>query len=149
MAITPVRASKVVIALVATCALLVVACLGLAVWATGLSRHGAATERWLAGAEVERDAFRELGTSLTGCTERGGAVSRRPFGSSFCKIDYPDAGRACTDMTECLGGCTLPNAVSAAPGQGGLKGTCKPSNVLGGCTTYLIRGHAAATECID
>jgi hypothetical protein len=149
MPIAAVRAPKLVVALVTTCALLAVACSGLAVWAKGVSRHAVATEKWLAEAQLERDAFGALGTSLTGCAERGGTVSRRPFGSAFCKIDYPDAGRACTDMTECLGGCTLPNASSAVPGQGGLKGACKPSNVLGGCMTYLIRGHAAATECID
>ena len=47
--------------------------------------------------------LQRLGDAAQGCKERGGTLLNTPFGA-HCRVPFSDAGRACTDMRECLGG---------------------------------------------
>jgi hypothetical protein len=127
---------------------LVVVFLGLATWALRASNEAKTFERRLAESEREAGAPRKLGTATAGCSERGGVISRGAFGENYCKVTFADAGHACTDMSDCLGGCTASGGgvVDATRPQ---KGTCKSANLQFGCTSYLIQGHIYAVECID
>ena len=131
------------------CTALIFVSLAAVVSALGAYRLKDFAERREADAHEHLQALERQGSSLSGCSERGGVISRRPFGSAFCRIAFRDAGAVCTDAADCLGGCILADGQAAALGQSGLKGICKTANVVGGCNAYLIQGRYAFTECVD
>jgi hypothetical protein len=139
----------VIAVLASTALLLVLAGLALGVW--GWSSHLAADEANHAVQQAQEQiwALQRAGTAVAGCEQRGGVVSRRPFGGQYCKIVFADAGRRCTDAADCLGGCVLPAGKSAGAEVAARTGVCKAANVQGGCTDYLIRGKVAYQECVD
>ena len=99
---------------------------------------------------MEEDGrFRQMGTAAAGCDARGGVISRGAFGETYCKIEFRDAGRACTDSSECLGGCIVLSGSLHALGGAKLSGVCKSANVQYGCAEYLQRGRVVRSECID
>ncbi len=99
---------------------------------------------------MEEDGrFRQMGTAPAGCDARGGVLSRGAFGETYCKIEFRDAGRACTDSSECLGGCIVLSGGMHALGGAKLSGVCKSTNVQYGCAEYLQRGRVVRSECID
>lgn len=106
-------------------------------------------EKQLAFANHQVVLLQHAGTSEAGCRERGGEISHLPFGTKFCEITYADAGRVCTDIKDCLGGCILPNAADYPRDASGLKGICKKANLQGGCATFLVGGRMEWTDCID
>lgn len=92
-------------------------------------------------------AIEALGSSPTGCVERGGIVALRSSGRMFCKIDFPDGGLACADTSDCLGGCVF-NAVRLDRGGAGATGVCRSSNAHEECLTPVVNGAAVrAASC--
>lgn len=82
-----------------------------------------------------------------GCLDRGGTVSLRSSGLTFCRIAFPDGGRACTDTSECIGGCVV-NAVRLNHSVVGAAGVCRSSNADEECLTPVVNGTAAiAASC--
>ena len=80
------------------------------------------------------------------CAERGGELATGPFGGTYCKVALPDAGRTCSDASDCVGGCVAP---AKGASRVGLHGTCQAVNVTFGCTSYLRSGLVAETQCVD
>jgi hypothetical protein len=128
----------------------VVVLLALAGWAYYTWVDAQRLQRSLDETISQSQLFRRLGVATQGCAERGGVASRGPFGETQCRVPFADAGRACTDMTECLGGCVAVPGSDAAKHPGArLTGVCKAHNIEYGCTTYIRRGKAVLSECVD
>lgn len=82
------------------------------------------------------------------CSAAGGTVKpvcrlQRPQ----CVISYPDAGKACTDGSQCGSGkcVTDRDAAPGAPAQG----VCKADNDPCGCVTPVVNGKVGAGLCVD
>ena len=126
---------------------LTLACLALGGLALKTRHQVALVENELREAQATLSAVRRVGTSEQGCVERGGTVSHRSFGSPYCKIAFRDAGRACSDMSECLGGCVALDGPQTIGKHA--NGTCKAANVQGACTAYLVGGRVSWSDCVD
>jgi hypothetical protein len=85
---------------------------------------------------------KQLDAGLSGeraCKKSGG--SWQPVGmrqSMACITKYPDAGKSCTDDSQCKGGCI---AVTPIDHQGVHVGRCKTDDDITDCSTHLIKGH--------
>lgn len=64
------------------------------------------------------------------CTAQGGNWQRVCLmGSLACVVPYADAGKACTDGSECAGKrCLAPQGAGTFPGQGPMQGQCIANN---------------------
>ena len=82
------------------------------------------------------------------CVAKGGkirAVCRS--GRLMCVVAYPDAGKACTDNSQCASNkcvATESGAIGAAA-----SGKCKVTNDPCGCTTMVKNGKRGPTVCVD
>lgn len=90
-------------------------------------------------------------TASRDCQAAGGRMENRGMvGTAMCVRPYADAGKACTDKSDCTGLCirTDFNSVEArahAPATG----TCQPDNALFGCFAEVVDGHYKDAWCID
>lgn len=87
------------------------------------------------------------------CRANGGFQSRAPFGTPICEVPYADAGKTCTEKTDCLGRCLLQLTGTAAtnpkPGTP-VTGRCEASNATFGCFTTVEDGKTTdAGVCVD
>lgn len=82
------------------------------------------------------------------CKAKGGVLERIGKAQTLrCIITYADAGKACTDGSQCLGKrCTgdFEDKPAATPATG----TCVATNNPFGCQT-IIQAGKAATLCVD
>ena len=93
------------------------------------------------------DAPREEPT-LENCARLGGYVQRVGLlGREACVVTYKDAGKACTDGSQCEGDC-WGEARPFAPGEPA-KGTCQPTNMPFGCNSRVNNGVASPVLCVD
>jgi hypothetical protein len=98
--------------------------------------HGAATDAYSA--------------ELTGCADRGGRVSRGPFGETYCRIPYPDGGKACADTSDCVGACIWqPRSGPLRAPEARVVGTCQRTNVQYGCFGRVEHGRVKHMLCVD
>lgn len=69
-------------------------------------------------------------TTAAQCTAQGGHWQRVCLmGSLACVVPYADAGKACTDGSECAGKrCLAPQGAGIFPGQGPMQGQCIANN---------------------
>ncbi|MFI5361106.1 MAG: hypothetical protein ACHQ49_03970 [Elusimicrobiota bacterium] len=75
------------------------------------------------------------------CEELGGRIQRVCGGDAkACTVSYSDGGRPCSDSSECMGLCYVPDTrlISLPPGKN--KGICQKTNVMCGCYSEVIRG---------
>lgn len=133
-----------------------IACLALAAISVALGlialveRNSArSSERFVSDVIAESNSFERLGAAEKGCAQRGGEISRGPFGEVYCKIRYRDAGVACSDMSECLGGCIAPGGTARPSSTANLVGVCRASNASSGCISYLAKGRVLYGVCED
>ncbi|MBI1685756.1 hypothetical protein [Caulobacter hibisci] len=90
----------------------------------------------------------QAGDSVEACTARGGqieTVGRR--GLPTCVVPFADAGKACTDGSQCQGGCVLEGNLE--PSDAPVTGQCKRSNVQFGCYAKVVGGKATSAICVD
>jgi hypothetical protein len=79
------------------------------------------------------------------CTKAGGTWGRVGLlGTEACTLPSPDAGKQCSDSSECAGQCWS----SDAPGQPG-KGMCQPTNMPFGCHSEVLNGVVQPALCAD
>lgn len=83
------------------------------------------------------------------CVARGGKI--KPVcrsGRLMCVAAYKDAGKACTDNSQCVS-----NKCVAEPAAGPIgsetEGKCKVTNDPCGCTTLVKNGKRTSTLCVD
>ena len=81
------------------------------------------------------------------CAAKGGAI--QPVGRAqipTCVIPYADAGKACTDKSQCEGACIAEGNLES---QGAVSGQCQKTNRQFGCFARIENGKATATLCVD
>jgi len=81
------------------------------------------------------------------CTAKGGSI--QPVGKAqipTCVIPYADAGKACTDKSQCEGQCVLEGNLEP---QDNVTGQCQKTNRQFGCFARVENGKATATLCVD
>ncbi|MCC4608743.1 hypothetical protein [Xanthomonas campestris] len=116
------------------CVLLLGACS-----ATPASRSGTAA----ADAQPPRAASADTAA----CTAKGGQL--RPVGrmqTVRCIVPYADAGKTCSDNSDCSGDCL---ATSIVPTGAATTGTCQRDSDRFGCRQEVIGGKGQAALCID
>ncbi|MNE07798.1 hypothetical protein D3C80_1004310 [compost metagenome] len=83
------------------------------------------------------------------CAARGGQMQQVGRMQSWqCVIKYADAGKRCTDASQCQGQCEIPGNNGIAPGTT-TSGVCQADSNRFGCRTTVKDGKAEATLCID
>lgn len=86
------------------------------------------------------------------CEQSGGTVQRRGrIGMEQCVHRFADAGKTCTDTSQCEGKCVASaGAVSPdKPAAGPITGQCQADDKLYGCYAEVVGGKAPAAICVD
>ncbi|WP_407472342.1 hypothetical protein ABFU52_21975 [Xanthomonas campestris pv. campestris] len=86
-------------------------------------------------------------TDAAACTAKGGQM--RPVGrmqTPRCVVPYADAGKTCTDNSDCSGDCL---ATSIVPAGTATSGTCQRDSDRFGCRQEVVGGMGQAALCID
>lgn len=85
------------------------------------------------------------------CAAEGGEIRRDGMmGLYYCIVPYEDAGKICSDTSDCLGRCKVSDDVTdfeAAPGEA--VGRCEANNSVFGCYGLVERGNARPMLCVD
>lgn len=82
------------------------------------------------------------------CRESGGVmVGPAGMGARACATRSADAGRRCSDLSECEGDCVVDATVT----QGAeVVGTCSElTSSLGKCVNFVERGKAQGVMCLE
>ena len=83
------------------------------------------------------------------CAAKGGEVRQEGLlGTYRCTVPYADAGKACTDKSDCEGKCLLPPEPEAATGEAAT-GACQANDSPFGCYAEILDGKIAAALCVD
>lgn len=84
------------------------------------------------------------------CEAVGGRIERvGRLGREQCIQTYPDAGKTCSDSEDCLGECRIRGDVSDIEPGTPVDGVCQAEDTPFGCHTWVIRGVAGPTICVD
>jgi len=90
-----------------------------------------------------------MSVSTSACTARGGEMQQVGRMQSWqCVVKYADAGKRCTDASQCEGQCEIAGNSGIAPGTA-TAGVCQADSNRFGCRTTVKDGKAEATLCID
>ena len=85
------------------------------------------------------------------CDRPGQFWARRGLmGEKMCVTPYPDAGKACTDKSDCAGRCiadygSVKGGTSGSPAVG----KCQADDALFGCYAEVVQGRLGAPLCVD
>jgi hypothetical protein len=85
------------------------------------------------------------------CDRPGQFWARRGLaGERMCVTPYPDAGKACTDKSDCAGRCiadygSVKGRTSGSPAVG----KCQADDALFGCYAEVVQGRLGARLCVD
>lgn len=82
------------------------------------------------------------------CTTDGGTIRGvGMLGTPACVIPFPDAGKTCSDESECQGSCVAPDG---APVGTSISGTCqRDTHDFFGCINTVDHGVVVAGLCAD
>lgn len=81
------------------------------------------------------------------CSAKGGTV--QPVGRAqipTCVTPYADAGKACTDKSQCQGACIAEGNLEA---QGATSGQCQKTDRQFGCYAKVVNGKSTGAICVD
>lgn len=84
--------------------------------------------------------------NASACRKLGGTWGRMGLHATGCELPTPDAGKACTDSSECVSLCDAQGPATIIPGK---SGTCSSSYYNFGCRSLMINGEPSTTMCID
>jgi putative hemolysin len=91
----------------------------------------------------------KMTVSSSACTARGGEMQQVGRAQTWqCVVKYADAGKRCTDASQCEGDCEIAGNNDIAPGAAAT-GVCQADSNRFGCRTTVKDGKAEATLCID
>ena len=83
------------------------------------------------------------------CAADGGTVERRGrLGAELCVVPFADAGKSCTDSSQCEGQC-IAEETGPQPSAQNPKGMCQADDRLFGCYSTIENGKIATTICVD
>ena len=90
-------------------------------------------------------------TDLTNCAARGGVVDTvGRMQRQVCRVPYADAGKACSNKSDCTARCILDREEGdSEPANGPVTGKCQQYQTQFGCFTEVDGGQAKATICVD
>jgi len=111
--------------------------------------HCRADEAAVADAPPAEDSPRENTADPAVCKARGGAV--RPVCRMHvprCVVRFSDAGKRCTDKSQCQGLCILDTDREAGLGDPA-KGRCQEDDDPCGCKIAVVNGKVAGGACVD
>jgi hypothetical protein len=80
------------------------------------------------------------------CSAVGGEIRQTGFINFSCVYPAPDAGKRCTDGSQCNGKCLAPE--ETAPNVH-TEGQCSDMVNRGGCANFVINGVATGMLCVD
>ncbi|WP_292052528.1 hypothetical protein [Brevundimonas sp. UBA5866] len=90
-------------------------------------------------------------TPAEACAAQGGTF--KPVGRAQtmrCVLNYSDAGKICSDSSQCQGDCLAEPATTGSTTAGSAThGRCAPTSDRFGCRTEIRNGVAQPTLCID
>lgn len=90
-----------------------------------------------------------MSVSASACTARGGDMRQVGRAQTWrCVVKYADAGKRCTDASQCEGQCEIAGNSGIARGAAAA-GVCQADSNRFGCRTTVKDGKAEATLCID
>ncbi|KAB7768874.1 hypothetical protein [Xanthomonas maliensis] len=115
-----------------------------ALWVSACSTPPAAPSAATAGSTA---AAASPAADAAACTAQGGQL--RPVGRlqiPRCVVPYADAGKACSDTSDCRGDCLATNIV---PTGTATTGTCQRDSDRFGCRQQVVGGKGQAALCID
>ena len=81
------------------------------------------------------------------CAAKGGSI--QPVGKAqipTCVVPYADAGKACTDKSQCEGACILEGNLEPASD---VTGQCQETNRQFGCYAKVVNGKSTGAICVD
>lgn len=81
------------------------------------------------------------------CSAKGGSI--QPVGKAqipTCVVLYADAGKACTDKSQCEGACILEGNLEPASD---VTGQCQKNNRQFGCYAKVVNGKSTGAICVD
>lgn len=109
---------------------------------------GKAADAPAADAPVVKEAYNEaLSTDPAACKAKNGEIQRVcMLGKPMCVISYKDAGKSCTDSSQCSGRC---QTEGGAPPNQPATGTCQPTSNPCGCFQLVEKGVAGYPLCAD
>lgn len=82
------------------------------------------------------------------CTSGGGTVQRRGMlGMEMCVHPYADAGKQCSDSSQCQGKCV--GSAGSTSTSSAVTGQCQADDRLFGCYSEIKGGKAAYAICVD
>ncbi len=82
------------------------------------------------------------------CQKQGGSLQKQGMAQCYmCTIEYADAGKVCSDASDCQGACLNYNKVVSA-GMA-TKGQCAKTNSPFGCYQRIEKGVAKHAICVD
>ncbi|MGY2374467.1 hypothetical protein ACW9IB_08160 [Pseudomonas sp. SDO524_S393] len=86
--------------------------------------------------------------SASECLAGGGTMRQVGKLQSWqCITPYKDAGKACTDSSQCEGECQT--SVTTQSGKGPVTGACQADNGHFGCSATVEKGQLGRAICID
>lgn len=97
---------------------------------------------------AEADAA-PVSADATACAAKGGAirpVCRRQI--PRCVTPFADAGKSCTDNSQCRGKCLVDGERAGEP-QGSVTGRCQSDDDPCGCKIEVVNGKQAGGRCVD
>ncbi|MBR7619162.1 hypothetical protein JKL49_07140 [Phenylobacterium sp. 20VBR1] len=89
------------------------------------------------------------GPDVAQCTAKGGTV--RPvcrMQNLACVISHTDAGKTCSDKSDCQGRCLYTGEAPADPATV-VTGQCQATSDPCGCFTTVVKGHVGPGMCVD
>ncbi len=101
-----------------------------------------------ADGEAGKNAFADI--DVEACVAKGGEVRLEGLRQlPVCVVSYPDAGKVCTDSSECKGRCLASEEITDYSASGDVKGRCEADNSVFGCTAEIKNGKADIATCVD
>ncbi|MGH7027623.1 hypothetical protein [Brevundimonas sp.] len=90
-----------------------------------------------------------MSISTSSCSARGGEMRQVGRMQTWqCVVKYADAGKRCTDASQCEGDCEIAGNSGIAAGARAT-GVCQVDSNRFGCRTTIKDGKAEVTLCID
>ncbi|MGE1157003.1 hypothetical protein [Pseudomonas kitaguniensis] len=86
--------------------------------------------------------------AASNCLAGGGTMKQVGRLQSWkCITPYKDAGKACTDSSQCQGECQT--SVNTQSGNGPVTGACQVDNSHFGCSARVEKGTLGRAICVD
>lgn len=104
-----------------------------------------------AGPRPEQSQVSAAGTTDAAlCAAQGGKMlPQGRMQTERCVLSYADAGKRCTDGSECEGDCRIGDVTGAPRAGADAVGQCTATSSRFGCYTTVTGGKAEATICVD